>query len=112
MSTGIGERIKNRRKELGLSQEELAKKMGLKSKSTICKVETGGDNLTSTIVKKYAKALDTTPSYLMGWNTAEPSPGEEEWRKKAIQLFELYAKASPDVQQAVEMILKSSQQTP
>ena len=112
MSTGIGERIKRRRKELGLSQEELAKRMGLKSKTTICKVETGDDNLTTTIVKKYADALHTTPAYIMGWLEVESNPDEEERRAKALQLFELYAKASPEVQQAVETILKSSQQIP
>ena len=67
MSTGLGDRIKKRRTELGWSQEELARQMGLKSKSTICKIEKGEDNLTTTAIRKYADALQTTPSVLMGW---------------------------------------------
>lgn len=70
METGIGKRIKSRRLELGLTQEELANRLGLRSKSTICKVERGEDNLTSPIVKKYAKALEVSPAYLMGWQDA------------------------------------------
>lgn len=68
MSTGIGNRIKTKRIELGLSQEELAKKLGLKSKSTVCKIERGVDNLTPNTVAKYAAALSTTPAELMGWS--------------------------------------------
>ena len=63
----IGERIKQRRKELGLTQTELAKRMGLTSKTTICKAETSDFNPTMDRVREFAKALETTPSYLMGW---------------------------------------------
>ena len=34
-------RIRKRREELGMSQEELAKKMGYKSRSSINKIEMG-----------------------------------------------------------------------
>ena len=37
----IGQRVKIRREELGMSQEELAKKIGYKSKSSINKIELG-----------------------------------------------------------------------
>lgn len=67
MATGVGLRIRERRKELMLSQEALAKRMGLKSKSTICKIERGEDNLTADTIAKYAVALNSTPAYLMGW---------------------------------------------
>ena len=71
MPTGVGMRIKQARINLGLTQDELAKRMG-KSKSLICKVENGLDNLTSDKVMDYANALETTPSYLMGWEDEEP----------------------------------------
>lgn len=67
----IGERIKQRRIELGLTQTELAHKMGITSKTTICKAETTDFNPTTDRVREFAKALDCTPSYLMGW---EESP--------------------------------------
>lgn len=119
MSTGIGLRIKNKRIELGISQEDLAARMGLKSKSTICKIERGEDNLTADSVKKYAKVLGVSPGYLMGW---EDSHGEKtvsrllvelqsEESEKAKELYELYRDATPDVQSAVELLLKSSKQS-
>ena len=64
----IGDRIKIRREELGLSQEELAQKLGYKSRSSINKIEHNTRQLTQKNIKAIADALDTTPSYIMGWN--------------------------------------------
>lgn len=64
----IGERIKYRREELKMSQEELAHKLGYKSRSSINKIELGANNLTQSKIKAIADALDTTPSYIMGWD--------------------------------------------
>lgn len=64
----IGERIKQRRDELKMSQEELATKLGYKSRSSINKIELGQQNLTQSKIAAIAKALETTPSYIMGWN--------------------------------------------
>lgn len=60
-------RIKIRREELGLSQDELAKKIGYKSRSTIAKIESGENDIPQAKIKAFADALDTTPSELMGW---------------------------------------------
>lgn len=62
----IGERIKNRRLELELSQDELAKKVGYKSRSSINKIELSR-SLPLSKVQQMADALETTPGYLMGW---------------------------------------------
>jgi repressor LexA len=56
-----------RRKELGLTQEELARKMGYKSKSTINKIELGRNDIPQSKIAKFAEVLDTTPGRLMGW---------------------------------------------
>lgn len=64
----IGDRIKSRRMELGLSQDELAKRLGYASRSSINKIELGERNLTQTKIKAIADALDTTPGYIMGWD--------------------------------------------
>lgn len=64
----IGERIKKRRLELGMSQEELARKIGYSHKTAICKIEAGQRKLKGDVISKLAKALDITPSYLIGWN--------------------------------------------
>lgn len=63
----IGERIKKRREELGMSQEELAKKVGYTSRSSIAKLETNANGMTQSKIVKFANALETTPSFLMGW---------------------------------------------
>lgn len=69
----IGERIKMRREELGWTQEELAKKMGYKSKSTINKIELGKSDVTQSKIPEYAKVLMTTSAYLLGMDDAENS---------------------------------------
>ena len=77
MST-TGERIKNRRLELGMTQDELAQKAGYTSRSTIAKLESGDRNLSQPQIKALADALKTTPSYIMGWEDSEYSSKAEE----------------------------------
>ncbi len=64
----IGERIKQKREELNLSQDELAKRLGYKSRSSINKIELNQRNLTQSKIKAIADALETTPAYIMGWD--------------------------------------------
>lgn len=71
----IGDRIKKRREELNLSQEELAKRLGYKSRSSVNKIEVGCQNLTQSKIKAIADALHTTPSYIMGWEDS-PAPAK------------------------------------
>lgn len=97
----IGERIRQRRLELGLSQEDLAKRLGNKSRASVCTVEKDKEDLTTDRIRKYAEALETTPSYLMGWD----EPSEESELKR---LYEMYQKASPEVRSAVETLLRSA----
>jgi transcriptional regulator with XRE-family HTH domain len=64
---GIGQRIKDRRKALKMSAEELGRRLG-KDRSTIYRYEKGDiENLPLDILEPIAKALNTTPQYLMGW---------------------------------------------
>lgn len=64
----IGERIKKRRTSLGISQVSLADKVGI-SKQSLYKYENGIiTNIPSDKISQIAAALDTTPSYLMGWD--------------------------------------------
>lgn len=59
--------IKRRRTELGMTQDELAKKMGYSEKSMISKIENGKIDLPQSKIVEFANALGTTPSILMGW---------------------------------------------
>ena len=63
----LGEKVKLKREELNLSQEELAEKMNYKSKTSIHKIEVGITDLPLSKVKELAAVLKTTPAYLMGW---------------------------------------------
>lgn len=64
----IGERIRQRREELKMSQEDLAIKLGYKSRSSINKIELGQQNLTQSKIATIATVLKTTPTYIMGWD--------------------------------------------
>ena len=65
----IGQNIKQIRLNRGLSQEELARRMGYKSRSSINKIEKGENDIPQSKIKAFAEALDTTPEYLMGWSS-------------------------------------------
>ena len=63
----IGENIRRLREKCGLSQEELATRMGYKSKSTITKIEQGINDIPQNKIEKFAEVLGTSPAVLMGW---------------------------------------------
>lgn len=72
----LGKRIKQRREYLKMSQENLAQKLGYKSRSSINKIELGLNDISQSKIMEFAKALDTTPAYLMGWEDDTPSNTE------------------------------------
>lgn len=64
----LGDKIRIRREEAGLSQDELAHKLGYKSRSTIAKLESGVNDLTQSKLKAFAEALNTTVADLLDWD--------------------------------------------
>ena len=66
MST-IGDKILERRTALNMSQDELAQKVGYKDRSSIAKIESGERDIRQKKLIEFAKALDTTPQWLMGY---------------------------------------------
>lgn len=93
MST-IGSRIRNRREELGLSQDELGKRLGYKSRSSINKIELDQRNLTQSKIKAIAEALETTPAYIMGWDEPDQKLDKENL-KFVDNLFPIETKKFP-----------------
>jgi transcriptional regulator with XRE-family HTH domain len=83
----FGERVLKLRTEKGMTQDELALAVGYKSRSTIAKIESGERDPHQSMIAAIAKALDTTPAYLMGW---------EEQAKKADDLSALMQERSAD----------------
>lgn len=106
----IGDRIRYRREELEMSQDELARRLGYKSRSSINKIEKDASGLPQTKIAAIAEALRTTPSYIMGWDE------EEQKNKSVIMIDELkclsdsqlklvdFVKSVPD--EKAEMILR------
>lgn len=113
----IGERIRKRREELGLTQEELAKKLGYKSRSSVNKVETARE-LSNKKVRQYAEILECSPAYLMGWESEnelaqiELSIQEQQayaidilssaFRRSEIEHFKNYIKLTPSYARKVD----------
>lgn len=72
----VGERIKKRRKELGLSVDEVAERLG-KNRATIYRYESSAiEKLPSPVLEPLAVVLSTTPGYLMGWEDEEKEQKE------------------------------------
>lgn len=70
----VGDRMRNRRVELGYSQEEVAIKLGYKSRSSVNKMECSR-NLPIAKVERVAEILQCSPAYLMGWEDKKSDAG-------------------------------------
>ena len=62
----IGQQIKRYREELNLTQDQLAKKVGYSSRSSINKIEQGVNDISQSKIVDFAKALFVTPAQLLG----------------------------------------------
>ena len=67
----IGERIKQRRTELGWSQRDLAEKMNYSNHSTVGKIETGKVDIPQSRIVQFAEVLGVTVAYLMNWEEVQ-----------------------------------------
>lgn len=83
----IYDRIKMLRETQGLSQQELATRLGYKSRSAINKIELGLRDISQSKVEAFAKALNTTPAYLMGWEDDISSYSDDELDQQIIAVF-------------------------
>ena len=94
----IGKRIKQRRKEIGMSADKLGDILG-KDRSTIYRYEKGDiENLPLDILQPIAKALGTTPAYLMGWQDNKPTPPADELTEGEKLLLDLFRQIPEDQQ--------------
>jgi transcriptional regulator with XRE-family HTH domain len=89
----IGEKIRLRRMEQGMSLQDLADRMGYANKSTVARIESGEIDPPQSKVVKFADALGTSVSDLMGWL-------DEENEKPAVQ-----GELSDKVKQLVDFAL-------
>lgn len=109
----VGERMKARRKSLGISADKVAEALGV-SRSTIFRYEKGDiDKVPSEQLEPIARVLKTSVGYLMGWvedpGVVMPGGFAESSMKLSddeVAIVELYRRASEDDRLAVNLILR------
>lgn len=102
----IGERIKQRRMELGLSVDEVAEKLG-KNRATIYRYESNEiENLPVGTLEPLAKILETTPAQLMGWDYEEQ---DENYRRIFARNLNRFLKINGKNQADIATLLNISQ---
>ena len=116
MEEGMAQRIKTLRQEKGLTLEQVADIVGV-GKSTVRKWETGMiANMRRDKIADLAKALGTTPAYLMGWKEEdtkkEESPSEPPLTEGERTMLELFRLIPEDKQQLVLQMIQVALNTP
>ena len=116
----IGENIRRIREQNGLTQEELAHRMGYKSKSTINKIELGINDIPQSKIIKFAQCLNTTPTVLMGWVSEEVSKKNDaivgivmKLRKddELLSMMEKISRLDDEKRQALKTVLNAFEAT-
>ncbi len=92
----IYERIKQLRLAQGMSQYDLAKKVGYEGRSAISKVEKGERDISQSMIEKYATALGVTPIYLLYGEEAKERPSAKMTKGEGI--LEAFNSLSPEKQ--------------
>lgn len=84
---GLKENIKSKRIERKMTLEDLAKSVGV-SRQTIQRYESGViGNIPSDKIELIARALDTSPAYLMGWEQIDTNFSGKEAPKEICDKF-------------------------
>ena len=116
-NNNVGELIRARRKQLRMSQEELATRTGYGGRSAINKIEKGVNKLQQEKITDFARALQTTEVYLIGlvddpdWKMPDPKeqrPQEDVLitnDSKEILIIETFRKADAEKRHLVEYLL-------
>lgn len=112
MEEGMAQRIKTLRQEKGLTLEQVADVVGV-GKSTVRKWETGMiANMRRDKIADLAKALGTTPAYLMGWGDEdtrkEISPSELKLTEGEKVLLDLFRQIPRENQQMVLQMIRAA----
>lgn len=100
----IGKKVRARREELHLTQQELADRMGYKSKSTINKIEMDINDVSQKNLDKLAAALECDALYLL---SERPMDVLVEYSEKMARLSDDNLEA---VKKYIDYLLKEGQQ--
>lgn len=85
MSSDLGVKIKNRRIELNMTQDELANKVGYTNRTTICKIESGKNDIPRNKLLKFAEALKVPPNYLFDERSKSLESGFDSLKRYMIE---------------------------
>ena len=97
----LGKRIKSKRIEMNMTQEELAFKVGYTSRSSINKIELGGVDLPQSKIIALSSALNISPIELLGYDIPHHSA---DFSAHEVDLIHAY-RAHKDLQMASDEIL-------
>lgn len=108
----LADRVKKRREELGLSQEQLALRMGYSSRTSVNKIENGRP-CSQKIIARLADALGVSIPYLMGWEDEEQQkekpivPEDDGLSQEMKELIDSIKKLPADKVQMLLQVAKS-----
>lgn len=104
----IGERIKSKREELGMTQENLALKAET-TKQTIYKYEVGKvTNIPLDRIELLAKGLGVSSAWLMGWDGKKEQPSHGELSESDKKLLELFHKVPLEKREALIQMIEAA----
>ena len=99
----VADRIRFLREQFGWSQEEMANKLGLKSRSSVTRIEKSGNDITLKDVERISEVFGCSPLYLMGWDN---SP-EEDGMTTDEKIVYLYRQLSEEKKKLVYNMLEA-----
>ena len=100
----IGEKIRQRRMELGWSQRDLAAKMEYSNHSTIGRIESGSVDIPQSKIVKFSEVLGVSIAYLMDWEDKKGQPTEKDRLSEKRKMLMDFVMSVPE--DKAEMILR------
>ncbi len=80
----MGIKVKIRREQLGLTQKQLASKVGYTNSSTIARIERGDISLSHSRLEEFSKALMVDPMYFLEDDFNEAPPADFSRKRKFL----------------------------
>ena len=99
----IYERIRQLRISQGMSQFDLAKKVGYEGRSAISKVEAGDRDISQSMIQKYAEALNVSPTFLL---YGEEERHKSQKTKKLTEFIDLFSQLTDEQQNLIIASMK------
>lgn len=109
----VADRIKYLREKKEMSQEELAHRMGLKSRSSITRIEKSGNDISLRDVERLSEIFNVSPLYLMGWDSeigdkqGQYTKELPDHLKRYAEFIDLYSQLGEDEQDLVDNMIST-----